>query len=132
MQTNNMNQFHPLDTHSESIEIDSSEINRDVLVKFKHIITQFIEGTAPKIKVKKLNGGVGYEAVISKDEAKLTSYSLDRLNHPISHTFKCKPLMLINQDTNQADPSFMFEFMRQYQNVFDDISTKKADVERLI
>tara|TARA_A100001015_G_scaffold19342_1_gene22278 strand:+ start:619 stop:1086 length:468 start_codon:yes stop_codon:yes gene_type:complete len=142
------NQLHQLqDAHKDDIQTDKQhpeqatepstpkqeapEITRDVLVKFKNIIAEFIKDTAPKIKATKQKDNAGYEAVISKNEVILTTYTADRLKDPITHKFKCSQLTLINQQSKQEEPSFMFEFMKQYQQVFNDISTKKATVEIL-
>ena len=107
------------------------EITREVLIKFKNIIAEFVKDTVPKIKATKRKGNAGYEAVISKEEILLTTYPADSLKDRVTHKFKCSQLTLINQQSKQEEPSFMFEFMKQYQQVFNDISTKKATVEIL-
>ena len=115
----------------ESKTEEAPEITRQDLVKFKSIIAQFVKDTAPKVKATKRKDNAGYEAVISKDEVLLTTYPEDSLKDPVSHKFKCSQLTLINQQSKQEEPSFMLEFMKQYQQVFNDISTKKAMVERV-
>ena len=118
-------------TEASAPKEEAPEVTRDVLVKFKNIIAQFVKDTAPKVKATKRKDNAGYEAIISKDEVLLTTYPEDSLKDPVSHKFKCSQLTLINQQSKQEEPSFMLEFMKQYQQVFNDISTKKAMVERV-
>lgn len=118
-------------TEASTPKEEAPKITRDVLVKFKNIIAEFVKDTAPKVKATKRKDNAGYEAVISKDEVLLTTYPEDSLKDPVSHKFKCSQLTLINQQSKEEDPRFMLEFMKQCQQVFDDISTKKAMVERV-
>ena len=123
---------HILEKTAESTESKTqkgSEIKYEDRLTFKNIIMKFIKHTAPKVKAAKRNNNTGYEAVISKDEVLLTTYPANNLKDPVTHIFKCSQLTLINQQSKQEEPDFMGEFMKQYQQVFDDISSKKATVE---
>ena len=116
-------------TTPDSSSSEQPHITRQHLIQFKDIIYTFLDDTAPQINAKNMKGTIRYETNMSKKRVELMVYSSDSTTISEHYKFHFRQFKLTNEKTQEETPEFMFHFLKYFDLIFKDISSKEAIVK---